>query len=146
MSPSNKEVAGVSQGEWGRLEAIVEQFEEAWQKGHRPAIDDYLKAGEVEPRKLVIELAHADLECRLKAGEAVRVESYLERFANLAADREGVLGLIAAEYSFRQRQEPDLSIDEFERRFPQYRQDLPGRLQGPHQRPVPLPSRINCPH
>src|SRR4051794_32801692 len=61
-------------GDWGRLEQVVERFEEAWQRGERPALDDYLTAAEVEPRQLVLELAHADLECRLKSGEPARVE------------------------------------------------------------------------
>src|SRR5437868_15252004 len=109
---------------WGRLEQVVARFEEAWQRGERPAIDDYLRAADVEPRQLVLELAHADLECRWKAGESVRVETYFERYAELAGDRAGALRLIEAEYLLRRRREPGLGLDDYVRRFPQYRQDL----------------------
>jgi len=105
--------------EWHRLEEIIERFEEAWQGGERPAIEDYLKAEDVAPQKLLLELVHAELECRLKAGEEVRVESYVERYPQLAGDVEGVLELIAAEYNFRQRREPNLTLEDYARRFPQ---------------------------
>jgi tetratricopeptide (TPR) repeat protein/tRNA A-37 threonylcarbamoyl transferase component Bud32 len=134
------------QSAWGRLEQIVARFEEAWRRGERPAIDEYLRAEDVEPRQLVLELAHADLECRWKAGEAVRVETYLERYAELAADRAGALRLIEAEYQLRRRREPGLGPADYFRRFPQYGHDLAQRLRGPHLPQRWLPPRMNCPH
>jgi serine/threonine protein kinase/tetratricopeptide (TPR) repeat protein len=134
------------QSAWGRLEQIVSRFEEAWQLGERPAIDDYLRAEDVEPGQLVVELAHADLECRWKAGEVVCVESYLERYAELAADRSAALRLIEAEYQLRRRREPGLGLADYVRRFPQYRDDLAQRLRGPHRPNRWLPPRLNCPH
>jgi serine/threonine protein kinase/tetratricopeptide (TPR) repeat protein len=139
------------QPSWGRLEQVIEQFEEAWHSGHRPAMDEYLKAGDIEPRRLLVELAHADLECRLKAGEPARVEAYFERYAELAADQQVALGLIATEYNVRRRREPALDVEEYLQRFPQYRGDLPERLRGPHQKgeraprleiPAPAPARL----
>src|SRR5262249_310232 len=121
------------EGSWGRLGEILEQFAEAWQSGHRPSIDAYLQAGDVEPGKLLVELAHADLECRLKAGEQARVEAYFERYAQLAADRPAALGLIAAEYNLRRDREPWIALEEYLQRFPQHRADLAERLRGPHQ-------------
>jgi serine/threonine protein kinase/tetratricopeptide (TPR) repeat protein len=120
------------QQDWGRLEQIIEQFEAAWQRGQRPAIDDFAKAEDIEPLKLLVELAHVDLECRLKAGEAARVETYFERYAELATDRPVALGLIAAEFNLRRRREPALAPEEYIKRFPQYRADLSERLRGPH--------------
>jgi serine/threonine protein kinase/tetratricopeptide (TPR) repeat protein len=134
------------QSSWGRLEQVVAQFEEAWRRGERPAIDAYLRAEQVEPRQLVLELAHADLECRWKAGEPVRVETYLERYAELAGDRAGALRLIEAEYQLRRRREPGLGPAEYVHRFPQYAHDLAQRLHGPHRPNRWLPPRLNCPH
>jgi serine/threonine protein kinase/tetratricopeptide (TPR) repeat protein len=134
------------QSAWGRLEQVVARFEDAWRRGERPAIDEYLRAEDVEPRQLVLELAHADLECRWKAGEAVRVETYFERYAQLAGDRTGALRLIEAEYQLRRRREPGLGAAEYLRRFPQYRDDLAQRLRGPHGPNRWLPPRLNCPH
>ena len=47
-----------------------------------------------EPHRepLLIELVHAEMEFRLKAGEAARVEEYLRKFPQLARDRSTVLG------------------------------------------------------
>jgi serine/threonine protein kinase/tetratricopeptide (TPR) repeat protein len=148
-------------GERARLESIVERFENAWQaatgsgdprrapgdprRTPPPAIDEYLKDEGVEPRKLVLELAHVDLECRLKAGEAARVETYLERFADLAGDRAAALGLIQAEYQLRRRYEPGLRPEEYLRRFPQFREDLAQRLRGPHLPAGRFPPQLNCP-
>src|SRR6516225_5886571 len=140
MSTPNQPDGSFFRGEWGRLEQVVERFEEAWQRGERPAIDEYLSAPGVEPRALILELAHADLESRLKAGEAARVEAYFGRFAGLAQDRAGALRLIEAEYRLRRRREPGLGSAEYLRRFPQHREDLVQLLRGPHLPPQAAPS------
>src|SRR5690242_9134487 len=133
------------QKEWDRLEAVIERFEEAWQHGQRPAIDDFLKGEDVEPQKLLLELIHVDLECRLKAGEDIRVERYFERYPAIASDREVALELIAAEYKFRQRREPIVRLGDYERRFPQYRDELRARLLPLRERES-FPSYLSCPH
>src|SRR5262249_52868745 len=51
------------------LEQRVEEFETAWQRGERPALESYLASAGDRRRPLLIELVHADLELRLKAGE-----------------------------------------------------------------------------
>jgi WD40 repeat protein/tRNA A-37 threonylcarbamoyl transferase component Bud32 len=110
-----------------QLFQLVDRFDGAWHAGQRPAIDDFLPAG-AERRAALIELIHVELECRLKAGEAVRVESYLERYPELADDAEVVLGLIAVEQEQRRRREPNLQAEEYLRRFPAYGPQL--RLRG----------------
>jgi hypothetical protein len=69
---------------WDRLERILERFEDAWRRGERPAIEDFVggSAGE-ERRALLAELVHADLHYRWQAGEAAAVEAYLERYPEL---------------------------------------------------------------
>jgi serine/threonine protein kinase/tetratricopeptide (TPR) repeat protein len=112
-----------------RLERIVATFENAWRHGQQPAIDDFL-SGIADGRLIVlVELVHADLECRLKAGQDARVESYLQRYPELTRDREAVLELIAAEYRLRQRHQPDLRSEEYHERFPEYAPDLSTFLQ-----------------
>jgi tetratricopeptide (TPR) repeat protein len=70
------------------------------------------------------------LECRLKAGEAARVEEYLQRYPELGQRPSDVLELIAAEYALRRRGEPALGVAEYLERFPGYREELPPRLHG----------------
>jgi eukaryotic-like serine/threonine-protein kinase len=66
------------------LNQIVERFEDAWQHLAHPIIEDYLPEEPGRRLKALTELIHVELEGRLKAGEAVRVESFLERYPELA--------------------------------------------------------------
>jgi WD40 repeat protein/tRNA A-37 threonylcarbamoyl transferase component Bud32/tetratricopeptide (TPR) repeat protein len=111
-----------------QLEQLVNAFEDAWDSGSRPALDAFLPAAENDRLGVLIELAHIDLERQLKAGLPARVETYLERYPELAADRAVALDLIAAEHRLRKRTEPELGLGEYRRRFPQYAEDLPARL------------------
>jgi hypothetical protein len=84
MRPNNEAAGERSRGDSTFLAEILEPFENAWQRGQRPAIADYLPAGGPQRRAALVELVHVDLERRLKAGEAIRVEVYLERYPELA--------------------------------------------------------------
>src|SRR5215831_15006669 len=99
-------------------EEVFLAFEAAWRRGPPPAIDDYL-TGKPGP-ELLLELVHLDLEYRLKSGEAQRVYGYLSRYPQLAADATAVRDLIVAEFQLRRRREPDLTVAEYVRRFPQF--------------------------
>jgi hypothetical protein len=100
------------------LDALVSQFENAWQAGGPPPLEAFLSADGPRRAAALPELVHVDLERRFKRGESVRVEEYLGRFPELASDRTAVLDLIAAEYRLRRRREPALDVAEFLRRFP----------------------------
>src|SRR5262245_8972736 len=105
-------------GSWSHYEELIEAFERAWQTGQPPKIDDYLRGDHAARRELLVELVHADLEFRIKAGEAARVESYLGHFPELAGNDATVLGLLEAEYDQRRRKESQFSLDEYAVRFP----------------------------
>jgi tRNA A-37 threonylcarbamoyl transferase component Bud32 len=130
------------------LEDLVRRFESAWQTGRPPVIEEYLPPTEAGRRAVLVELVHADLECRLKDGQPVRVEAYLERYPDLARDSGIVFGLVQAEYRQRCRVERGVSVAEYPKRFPLLGADLACRLQEPVQpRPRwavgPLPSTVN---
>src|SRR5262249_42395493 len=135
MSSANERAVELAPEEWLPYERLIQRFEQAWERGLRPALDDYLPAGEAQPWAVWVELLHTDLEYRLKAGEAVRVEEYLGRYPELARDREAARELIAAEYSLRRRREPDLARAEYHARFPQY---------GPDLLPEPTPRSVSA--
>jgi tRNA A-37 threonylcarbamoyl transferase component Bud32 len=101
------------------LERYVARFEAAWQAGQRPDLEKHLPAEEPLRRLALVEMAHADLEYRLKAGEPARVEEYLKRFPELAENGAALLDLLAHECQLRLRQEPGLGLAEYRRRFPQ---------------------------
>ena len=72
-----------STGSWSRFEELIEAFEHAWRAGPLPNIDDFLRGESSEQEALLVELIHVDLEFRIKAGEAARVESYFDRYPRL---------------------------------------------------------------
>jgi predicted ATPase len=117
--------------EWLTLKDAVRRFENAWRQGPRPLIDDYLPTGDPLRCRVLIELVHIDLELRLKAGEAARVEEYLAHYPELAANRAGTVELIAAEHELRRRREAGVTLDDYLLRFPQYQAELPAQIARP---------------
>jgi tetratricopeptide (TPR) repeat protein/tRNA A-37 threonylcarbamoyl transferase component Bud32 len=111
-----------------RLESVLLRFEDAWRAGDRPDLADFLPADGPERRALLVELVQEDLYYRLAAGEAGRVEDYLERYPELAHDAPALLDLLVAEYQLRRRREPDLLTAEYARRFPGLGDVLPRRF------------------
>jgi predicted ATPase len=114
--------------DWLALKDVVRRFENAWRQGPLPRIDDYLPADILLRARVLIELVHIDLELRLKAGEAARVEEYLARYPELGGDRAVTLVLIAAEHELRRHREPGLAVEDYLHRFPQYRAELPEKI------------------
>src|SRR5438874_7579166 len=112
---------------WDEFEDVIRRFEDAWQGRARPEIIAYLPTGAGRTR-LLTELVHVDLEYRLRAGEAARVEDYLTRYPELGDDRAAALDLIAAEFERRRRGEPGLAAADYLRRFPQYGQELAEKI------------------
>ena len=89
-----------------RLDGIVKRFDDAWQAGQQPSIAAHLPADARGRQAVLPKLVDVDLERRLKTGEPVRVEGYLEQYPDLAGDDEGVLGLIVHEYKLRRSLKP----------------------------------------
>src|SRR5215467_10624652 len=92
--------------DWLALKDAVRRFENAWRQGPRPLLGDYLPTDLSLRSRVLNELVHIDLELRLKLGEQARVEEYLGRYPELAADRAAIFEFIVAEHELRRRQEP----------------------------------------
>jgi predicted ATPase len=131
MPPSPERIRPVSAHDWSALKDAVKRFEDAWRLGSRPVIDAYVPAGDPLRGRVLIELAHLDLELRLKAGEAVRVEEYLGRYPELGCEPAAAVELIVAEHALRRRGEPEISMDEYLERFPHYREELCKQFAAP---------------
>ena len=81
-----------------QLDEVLERFDQVWHAGQSPAIDDYLPPSGHPLRLHVLEeLVRMDLECRIKAGQPVRIEEYLARHPELGQDDELLLGLLVRE-------------------------------------------------
>src|SRR5579883_899288 len=88
---------------WEGLQRAVRSFREALRRGEKPAIEAYLPAGGPHRTAILLELVHEEMESRIKAGECVRVEAYLERFGDLAVDTVVAAELAAAQADLRRR-------------------------------------------
>lgn len=115
---------------WLRLENIVDRFEEAFRQGRQPLLDDFLPPDAANLPNLRLELIVTELELRLRSGEPARVEDYLARYADLNADPEAIRTLVVAVFHLRRLREPNLSIEEYQRRFPA--QVAEGALEASH--------------
>jgi predicted ATPase len=105
-------------------EDLIRQFERDWLAGRWPPLEEYLGDPADPAHELLVELAHIDLEFRIKAGQAARAADYLARFPQLAADSAAAADLVATEYELRRRADPDLEFDAVASRYPQYQDRL----------------------
>jgi hypothetical protein len=131
------------------LEEIVEAFESAWQSGPRPRVEDFLEGDRVSRQVLLWELVHADLDHRLRAGETARVEDYMQRFAEIAANPERLAELIIAEFRHRKHLKQQANVDEYRERFPhlfsQCQEQLFETATAANETPSPLTSQMARP-
>src|SRR5262245_42801555 len=95
--------SSVTLDETAKFEEVIRRFEYAWRGPDRPDIESYVPSPRSEHTRLLFELVHVDLDFRLRQGETVRVEHYLERFPDLESDRAALVELIATEYALRCR-------------------------------------------
>jgi serine/threonine protein kinase len=130
-----------------RWTAILLDFNAALARGERPSIADYLnRVAEADRRQATYPFVRCDLECRLLAGEAARVEHYV-RYLQQYTPPHGLsaaeLELVEAEFHLRRKHgEPALSPDEYCERFPRLRDRLLARLTVPA--PLPPPPIDQC--
>src|SRR5260370_37443863 len=82
--------------EWLPYEELIQRFEQAWEDGNRPALRDYLPPGGDWPWAALVELAHADLEYRLHAGESGRVEEDWQLYPDLIEHVAPAVGPVLA--------------------------------------------------
>jgi serine/threonine protein kinase/predicted ATPase len=104
---------------WPRCEERIKAFEEAWQRGEGPRIDDFLTGAADERCALLVELVHADLEFRLKAGQSIDVESYIAAHPEIAKDTDSLRDLVHADYQLRRRFRVTADVADYYRRFPE---------------------------
>ena len=63
---------------------LLGRFDSLWQQPDKPRIDDFLAACPENQRlAMLIELAHSELEFRLRGGDSTRTEEYVSRFPEL---------------------------------------------------------------
>lgn len=129
------------------LDSLLDRFDQLWRDGTPPPVGDFAPDSHPQRDQLLFELALIDLEYRLKAGEAARVENYTELFPILAGNEEWLLELAVFEFQQRQKSDSELPLAEFLERFPDIADQLAERLAGAFGtiRQMPAPVEIACP-
>jgi WD40 repeat protein/serine/threonine protein kinase/tetratricopeptide (TPR) repeat protein len=112
---------------------LLMRFEAAWQEGAWPAVEEFLPADPDQRWPALVPLLCCDLERRLRRGQPVRVEDYVERFPELGQDVAGLYELVSVEYELVRRRS-GVSLDDYLRRFPQFGDRL--REQFPPEEPT----------
>lgn len=136
QSRSGSPAAELPTQDWDRLEHALTRFEAAWRAGERPSIESMLEGAGSERGALLLELAHAELELRLRAGEPARAAEYLERFEELRRNPRWSVGLIAAEYHLRSKAGESLPLEQYLACYPQHADALRRELTAPGLSPV----------
>ena len=104
--------------------SVLDRLEAAWAEGKRPELEAFLPTdGPARPAILAV-LACAELELRLKAKEPARVETYLDRFPELASVPSLLIGLIRTEWEQRHRLAEPVELQEYLDRFPGQREQI----------------------
>lgn len=104
---------------WDFLERTVSRFEESWRSHGPPSLDEYLPPSEHPLRRTVLaELVKIDLEYRWETGERPIIESYLQRWPELATRDDLVEDLLRNECRIRSIIDRTPGGDEIEQRFP----------------------------
>ncbi|HVK09562.1 MAG TPA: serine/threonine-protein kinase, partial [Gemmataceae bacterium] len=139
MSPATPPnlVSHATAADWSVWEDVLKRFEEAWRGPARPDLLTFLP--DPPPARLAVELAHVDLEFRLRAGEPARVEDYVGRLPVLS-DPDLRLDLIQAEYALRARSPDPATPADYERRFPDLQTRIHDLLADPQ-----TPTRVQSP-
>jgi WD40 repeat protein/serine/threonine protein kinase len=116
---------------WTHWELVIERFEDAWQRGESPSIEEHAQSSVGDlGLELVRELAHIDLEYRFKRHESARVDSYFATFPQLLSHFETASELIRTEFRFRKRSGEQPSAADYASRFPQFAESIPSILGG----------------
>ena len=124
MQRGDESLDSLTTNAWQRRNEIVRRFEDAWRAGRRPAIEDFLPPEEPDRHGVLVELVFVDMERRLDIGDAVRVETYLNRYPELQRDTAVALELIVGEYQLRRSRGEAVGEAEYLQRFPDFRDDL----------------------
>lgn len=145
MDPQTGTDPAIGTDTWSQIARIVAAFDAAWLRGDQPAIQAFLPEPGTNDLPLLCELVHLDLEHRLKAGEAARVEDYLATYSALADDQHELVELLAAEFTMRRAKEPALSPEMIAARFQHLAPEIQKRCAALTVEKIPLPGKQTLP-
>jgi serine/threonine protein kinase/formylglycine-generating enzyme required for sulfatase activity len=101
-------MADIPTVDWSWINAAAERFEQAWNNGERPGIEDFLiNVPETQWPLLLHELMRVEGKLRRRAGEEPRAEEYRQRFPEHENVITAVFASALTEPTVAERAEPD---------------------------------------
>ena len=99
--------------------SIIQDFEEGWEPGSDPDFDTFLSGkSPLERRVLLVQLVRSAFELSIRAGHAVSLEWYLEKYPELKENPGDILELLHAEFHTNQSLGKVLSSEDLARKYP----------------------------
>lgn len=99
--------------------SIVQDFEEGWRPGSDPDFDTFLTGkGPLERRVLLVQLIRSAFELSIRAGHAVNLELYLEKYPEIRENPGDIIELLHAEFRANQSLGKVLSSEDLARKYP----------------------------
>lgn len=111
----------MASGDWQRLQECADRFEDAWKTTGEADLNKFLPPRD-DPlySAVLMELVKSELEIRCRRGQTVRLESYLQRFPELAQTASLFPRLLYEEYRVRQMYGDRPALSVFQARFPHH--------------------------
>ena len=126
----HEEPTGTVTQVWAGLRENLEAFARAWENGESPRINAYLPAEPPELRRMTLtELIKFDLAVRLRRGQDISLNDYLQEFPELAAGDGPPADLLFEEIQLRRQSGKPAETDARSERFPARASEL-ARLLG----------------
>jgi serine/threonine protein kinase len=126
-------------GEWEQLQSLADRFEQAWKAAAKPDdgpdLNSFLPPpGELLRLVALHELIKTDLEIRWRRGQAIGLERYVEKHAELGSAHDLPAHLLYEEYRVRQLYGDKPQVASYQIRFPRQFDQLQRLV---HDQPLP---------
>jgi hypothetical protein len=106
------------------LAGPAQQLWERWRQGQQPDVHEFLTQAGALARTQLLAVLRVDQRERWQRGELILVETYFDRHPKLLDDEEAALDLIFGEVLLREEQNQAPALEEYQRRFPQFKDQL----------------------
>lgn len=103
---------------------LIDELDRQWEQGRSPCVEDLLAASDPLSVKSLTQLLLVDQSRRWSTGDRVSARDYFDRFPNLLSCDQSAIDLLFAEFLLRESAEPNISIDEFIRHYPQFESEF----------------------
>ena len=95
-----------------------------WRLGQQPNVEDFLAHAGIRDPDRIVAVLRVDQWERCRLGQPVPAETYLDAFPAVRDEAEHAVELVLAEYLLREEAGERPALEEYQRRFPEYADEL----------------------